>query len=148
MPLPVTDQPNSIQSPNINAGALNQPLPEPPKPQIIHTATIGNLSAIGGPSLQLQPPVQQQIIHPPPTIVAPQPQTQPQPSPQPQPQLQPQPQVQMQPAPPPRRGLSLTVSIANLYYSCNCQLKLYFLALCIGRQFLCNIHSLTVMLLH
>lgn len=100
--LPVPDLPNTVQTPTNQTITVSQTLPEPPKTQIIHTATIGNLTALGGTSLQLQPQIQQQIIHQPPTI---------QPQPPSQPQAQPQPQqVQMHPAPPPKRGLSLTVS--------------------------------------
>ncbi|GIY46079.1 negative elongation factor A [Caerostris extrusa] len=74
--------------------------PETPKTQVIHATTIGNLTSIGGASLQMQhmpvQPQQQaptQILQPPPVV-------------------QPQQQVQMhtivQPAPPPKKNLSLT----------------------------------------
>ncbi|XP_054712532.1 negative elongation factor A-like [Uloborus diversus] len=79
---------------------VNNVVQEGTKTQVIHTATIGNLAALGGTSLQLQhvsvQPQQQlptQILTPAPSI-------------------QPQQQVQMhtivQPPPPPKKGLSLT----------------------------------------
>ncbi|XP_042897655.1 negative elongation factor A isoform X4 [Parasteatoda tepidariorum] len=99
--LPAAEQPqNQVQAPTQVINNVQATNPETPKPQVIHTATIGNLAAIGSASLQLQhmtvqpqQQIQTQVIQQPPAI-------------------QPQQQVQMhtivQPPPPAKKGLSLT----------------------------------------
>ncbi|XP_035220858.1 negative elongation factor A-like isoform X2 [Stegodyphus dumicola] len=72
--VPAAEAQNQVQTPvpTVNTVQTHQ---EPSKPQIIHAATIGNLTTLGGSSLQLQHmPVQSQqqlptqILQPPPSI--------------------------------------------------------------------------------